>query len=393
LKKVLAALLAVSLVLSLTACSSSASKAESSEDSASSLVSASESSVPEAAQPVTSDESSAASSDDIPVFSSVIDDNGYFTGITASDIATIPDYKGIAIPAENHQVSDEEVQTKIDSILSNYKTETQVKDRAVKDGDTVNIDYVGTIDGQEFQGGNTNGQGTQVTIGTTKYIDDFLEQLIGHKPGETFDVNVTFPDDYGQEDLNGKDAVFKTTINYIVEESVPELTDEFVTSNLTGYSDAQDVIDKTRQDLVYQKEQTYIQDYLMQNSTFKDIPQSLYDYQNDCITTFYSAYASAYGMTLDQFVQSYVGADSMKDYLDSVQDQNDTAIKTALIYQAIAEKEGIKSTEQDVVDYLTKEVKNDDVDTYTSQYGMPYLKQVVLDWTAFHVIVDNAKLQ
>lgn len=388
-KKVLAALMAVSLVLSLTACSSSASKAESSQDSGSASSAAS---VPEAAQPQTSEESSAAASD-IPVFSSIIDDNGYFTDITASDIVTLPDYRGIAIPAENHQISDEEVQTKIDSILSNYKTTQQITDRAVKDGDTVNIDYVGTVDGVEFQGGNTNGQGTQVTIGVTKYIDDFLDQLVGHKPGETFDVNVTFPDDYGQENLNGKDAVFKTTINYIVEETVPELTDEFVTTNLTGYTDAQDVIDKTRQDLTYQKEQTYLQDYLIKNSTFKDIPQSLYDYQNDCITTFYAAYASAYGMSLDQFVQDYVGKDSMEAYLDSVQDQNDTAIKTALIYQAVAEKEGIKASEQDVVDYLTNEVKNNDVDGYTSQYGMPYLKQVVLDWTAFRLIADSADLQ
>lgn len=98
-----------------------------------------------------------------------------------------------------------------DSILSEYPDTVQVKDREVKDGDSVNIDYVGSIDGEEFDGGNTNGEGTTVTIGQTEYIDDFLEQLIGHKPGETFDVNVTFPEDYGQEALNGKDAVFKTT--------------------------------------------------------------------------------------------------------------------------------------------------------------------------------------
>lgn len=87
----------------------------------------------------------------------------------------------------------------------------------VADGDTVNIDYVGTIDGVEFAGGNTEGAGTQLVIGSNSYIDDFEEQLIGHHVGETVMVEVTFPEDYGQDELNGKDAVFTVTINGIYE--------------------------------------------------------------------------------------------------------------------------------------------------------------------------------
>lgn len=87
----------------------------------------------------------------------------------------------------------------------------------VEDGDTVNIDYVGTVDGVEFSGGNTQGMGTDLTIGSGSYIDDFEEQLIGHKVGETVTVEVTFPENYGNEDLNGKDAVFEVVINGIYE--------------------------------------------------------------------------------------------------------------------------------------------------------------------------------
>ena len=87
----------------------------------------------------------------------------------------------------------------------------------VKDGDTVNIDYVGSIDGVEFAGGNTQGMGTQLVIGSHSYIDDFEEQLIGHKVGEEVDVLVTFPEDYGKDDLNGKEALFKVVINGIYE--------------------------------------------------------------------------------------------------------------------------------------------------------------------------------
>lgn len=87
----------------------------------------------------------------------------------------------------------------------------------VEDGDTVNIDYVGTIDGVAFSGGDTQGNGADLVIGSGSYIDDFEEQLIGAHPGDTVEVVVTFPEDYGKEELNGKEAVFTTTINGIYE--------------------------------------------------------------------------------------------------------------------------------------------------------------------------------
>lgn len=88
---------------------------------------------------------------------------------------------------------------------------------AVKNGDTVNIDYVGSIDGVEFAGGNTQGAGADLVIGSHTYIDDFEEQLIGAHPGDEVDVNVTFPENYGNEELNGKDALFKVVVNGIYE--------------------------------------------------------------------------------------------------------------------------------------------------------------------------------
>lgn len=95
---------------------------------------------------------------------------------------------------------------------STYSTDTSL---TVKDGDTVNIDYVGSIDGVEFAGGNTNGAGADLTIGSGTYIDDFEEQLIGAHPGDTVEVNVTFPENYGNEELNGKDALFVVDVNGI----------------------------------------------------------------------------------------------------------------------------------------------------------------------------------
>lgn len=87
-----------------------------------------------------------------------------------------------------------------------------------ENGDTVNIDYVGSIDGVEFDGGNTHGTGADLTLGTGTYIDNFEDQIVGHKVGDTFDVTVTFPDDYGAADLAGKEAVFVTTLNGVYKE-------------------------------------------------------------------------------------------------------------------------------------------------------------------------------
>ena len=99
-----------------------------------------------------------------------------------------------------------------DAGASPYSTAASL---TVKNGDTVNIDYVGTVDGAEFDGGNTYGVGTDLIIGSGLYIDDFEEQIIGAHPGDTVEVKVTFPEDFGNEELNGKDAVFEVVINEI----------------------------------------------------------------------------------------------------------------------------------------------------------------------------------
>lgn len=107
--------------------------------------------------------------------------------------------------------TDTSTSTELD-VADTYSTDTSL---TVENGDTVNIDYVGSIDGVEFSGGNTQGAGTDLTIGSGTYIDDFEEQLIGAHPGDEVEVNVTFPENYGNEELNGKDALFKVVVNGI----------------------------------------------------------------------------------------------------------------------------------------------------------------------------------
>ena len=139
-----------------------------------------------------------------------------FTAPTSSDSSGGSD-TGTAEDSSGSGSTDTTDTTDSDSANSSIDTYSTDTSLTVEDGDTVNIDYVGSIDGVEFDGGNTNGAGTDLPIGSGLYIDDFEEQLIGAHPGDTVEVNVTFPEDYGNEELNGKDAVFEVVINGIYE--------------------------------------------------------------------------------------------------------------------------------------------------------------------------------
>lgn len=329
-------------------------------------------------------------------YSDGIDENGFWDGVTARDYVELYDYDAFVVPSSAQTVSDADVQSSIDALLDGYSTSEQIKDRAVADGDTVNIDYVGSVGGVEFDGGSTGGMGTDVTIGVTSYIDDFLEQLIGHKAGDTFDVNVTFPADYGQENLNGKDAVFVTTVNYIVETKRPELTDAFVKENLTadyGWETVAETKDAVRADLHKAAIQAYIQRYLNNDVNVKSVPDSLVEYQKNVMVQYYQNYADSYGVSLDEFLNTYVGFASLDELISSNAESNVAAAKTSLIFQAIAEDAGIKATNSDVAEYFKKETGSEDYSQYEQNFGLPYIKQATLSWKVMDYLSEHCVLE
>ena len=151
------------------------------------------------------------------------------TGIETDEIK-ISCYKGVEIeevekPAE---ITDEDVETAIQTTLEANATTTEITDRAVEEGDTVDINFVGKVDGEVFDGGSADNY--SLVIGSGTFIDGFEDSIIGHNVGETFDWNGKFPEEYNEE-LAGKDCVFTITVNAITLEEVPELNDEFVNSS------------------------------------------------------------------------------------------------------------------------------------------------------------------
>jgi len=328
-------------------------------------------------------------------YSDNIADTGYWKGVKALKTVELCDYTGISVPADVHTVSDEAVQSQIDSIVSGYATEEQITDRAIEDGDTVNIDYVGSVDGVEFEGGSTQGQGTEVTIGVTQYIDDFLQQLIGHTPGESFDIEVTFPEDYGVDNLNGKDAVFAITVNYIANSVTPELTDEFVAGNLSGqygWNTVSEMTEGIRGDMRTQAVSGYVQDYVVENSTVGTIPNKILVYQNDRVIEQYQALADNYGVELNEFLSTNMGVANTEELLAQFQEDIKQVASFSLVMQAIAEDTGIKVTDENVAAYFSEKMGIDDYSEYETEYGMPYLKMMVLQQHVMDYLTENAVL-
>lgn len=325
----------------------------------------------------TESEAEEDSIDTYAIYSGALNDEGGFTGVTAAEFVTLPDYESYEVPADVTEITDDAVQEELDTLVSNFTTTEQVTDRAVEDGDTVSIDYVGSVDGVEFEGGNTNGSGAIVTIGVTSYIDDFLEQLIGHKPGDTFDVEVTFPDPYeNNTDLSGKDAVFVTTINYIEEEATPEFNDEFVQTRLSsteGWTTVDEAKAGVREKLRKSAVQSHMFTYVVENAEISEMPEAVYQYQVDTMVGYYTQAASSYGYTLDEMLEQMEVENGVEGLEEKYRETLENNAKTTLVLQALAEKMGVLPTDDDVADYMKNNVGEEDYSDIETNYGKPYL--------------------
>lgn len=272
----------------------------------------------------------------------------------------LPDYKGLEYKETKSTVTDADVKNKIDSLLQQYATKTQVKEGTVADGDNVNIDFVGSIDGVEFEGGNSDGAGYDLTLGSGSMIPGFEDGIVGHKVGETFNIKATFPENYGKDELNGKEADFKITINYLTQTALPEYNDAFVAS----YTDATSVLeyeDSVRKDLVEQYEQSdksqnesAIMQVLVEKTTYNEYPQQeMQDLIDKSIAQQEQA-ASSYGYSLGDYVTARYGFSDEDSFRQYIQGLAEDYIKEKIAVCAVAKDTGITVTKEEVDNYKKK---------------------------------------
>ena len=391
--------LAVGMTAALAACGKSA------DESAASTAETAESTAQSTAESASTEESAAdaeyAYLADFS-FSDAFDENGYLKGVTATDYVNLPDdYADITISADSGQVSDEDIDNYITSnVLSSFATDEQVTDRAAADGDTVNIDYVGRIDGVAFDGGNTNGGGADLKLGSGTYIDNFEEQIVGHTPGETFDVTVTFPEDYGNEDLNGKEAVFETTLNYIKETVTPELTDDWVKENLSKTMSLNNIDELkafVKSTMLYDNQASDVYTALHDKVSYTDeLPQIALDYYRDVLLYRIYTYAQKYGTTMDTLLSSGTlgtSYDSVDAYLADANDSIKSITQQALLMQAVAEKMGFKCDTETMNADFGRYYGTTDPSQYVTAYGENYVKMNVLQSDVMQNLIDNVKYE
>lgn len=380
-----ASLLACGMVFGLTACSSSASSSEATAESAASSEAASESTVPD-------DATAESAADDYSYladfsFSDAYDENGYLKGITALDYVTLPDTESFTLSDDATTVSDSDIDNYIsNNILSNYK----ITNRAAENGDTVNIDFAGSIDGVAFDGGT--GSDYDLTLGSGSFIDGFEDQIVGHMPGETFDVNVTFPDDYQATNLAGKDAVFATTLNYI-NEDVTDLTDDWVSSNLaesTGMNNVAELKTFVSNSLLFNQEanELYGQLYDASEVNTDTLPEDMQQYFTNTVLYQLYRYAQMRGVSLETML-SQAGYSSVDECLENSESSKQNMIKQILIVQALAEKNNIVCDTDILNAEFSRYFGSTDMTSYVNACGENYVKNNILYYIVMQNLIDN----
>lgn len=273
----------------------------------------------------------------------------------AGDYVKLSDYKKIELKKSE---IDAQLQSRIDEALEQYTTYKKIKKGKVKKGDTVNIYYVGKIDGKEFEGGSctkeSNPEGYDLNIGSGSFIPGFEDGLIGKKIGQTCDVNATFPDDYPQnEELAGKKAVFTVTINYKNGEKIKKKFDDaFVKENLPDYASAEDFKTKTREDIV----RSMAVDTVVNDSEIKDYPKEYIDAMEKQLRTSIEGYLSQQGMTLDDYLKQ--GNTTKEAYEEQVEKTAKENVGSQVIYNAIMQAENMKIEDKEYQSELDIYLKN-----------------------------------
>lgn len=278
---------------------------------------------------------------------------------------TLPDYKNMEIDVEKKEVTDSNIE---DYINKELLSACEIKDREVKDGDITSIDFVGKLDGEEFDGGSA--EGYQLRIGSGSFIDGFEDGLIGVKPGETVDLNLKFPDPYDNNpDLAGKDVVFTVTVNSILEsKKYEDIDDKSIKEFNIGYDSKKALWDEAKKEVTEQYEAEYednavsaIGNWLLQNTEFKSVPQHLVDEAMESQNSYYASLAGMYGMDLESYVSA--SGMTMDDYNTAMDGMSQNLVKQYLLMEAIAREEGITVTDEDLTAQAQK-----DLETYSGYY-------------------------
>ena len=318
---------------------------------------------------------------------------GRWEEVRALDYVTLPeDFAAIPLKKADIEPTEEDIQSLWDNLLESNRIQQPVTGRAAEEGDIANIDYSGTVDGVVFTGGTA--EGYDLTLGSGTFIPGFEDQIVGHNIGDSFDVTVTFPDDYGDSTdeagntitLSGKEAVFRVTLNSLAVSVLPEATDAWVEENFGASNDLHTVaeLDQYFHDNLYTSNLTNaVVDYLTENSQVSSIPDVVRNYQVCSQLSYYNSYASMFGYeTLDEFLSGFMGYDNADALLADTEQDVLNSCNQLLIFQAVAESLDLAPTDAELEAYAS----------YTESMGEGYVHLLALQDRVLSALRDGAAI-
>lgn len=324
-----------------------------------------------------------------------IDDNGLVLSakVYVKPVVEIKDYAGIEVTKEINPVFDSEVDSEIETVRTRNSREIEVTDRAAEMGDTAVLDYEGFADGVAFEGGK--GENFSLKIGSGSFIPGFEEQLIGKKAGESCEVNVTFPAEYHAEELAGKPAVFKCTVNEVKAEEKPALDDEFV-KDVSEF----DTVDELKADLKKKLQESKAQnadnafmDKIMEqlvDGMEADIPDAMIEARLDAIVEDFGYRIAMQGMDLESYLK--MSGMEMRQFRGMFLPQAEKQVKVRLALETVAKLEGIEVSDEDCTKELEELAKNNNLTIERVQELLPMetLKKDLLVQKAQELVKESA---
>lgn len=326
-----------------------------------------------------------------------------------SKYVKVGNYKGLEYASQKASVTDEEVDVEIQRRLQKAAKTENSKTGKVENGDTINISFVGKIDGKEFEGGSS--ESTDITVGTTQMIDGFVEGLIGKNVGESVTLNLKFPDDYGKTDLQGKAVEFKVTINSKKKISVPKLNTEFVRKN-SKFTTVKEYKEGVKKELLNQKQKSLdstvkqeLWSRIIDKSKAKKYPEKELNEamsQANKLEESYKAQAQNYGMEWETYLKTVMRTDK-KGFEKLKQEYAKNIVFNRMVMYSIARSENISLSNREYKKEILKILEDNgydeesfkkafgkDIETYADEQN--WRQKVLFDKVLDKVMKDGKKV-
>lgn len=291
-----------------------------------------------------------------------LDENGFFEGVTAKDIVSLPQFTGLKIDPELVNVTEEEIKEEIDAIVADnadYLIESAI--RAIKLEDIIRIDYNVTVDGEQYGDGEVSDK--VIKLGTDNIFGSMLEELIGLFPGDKAEIAVKVPDNWVDVNIAGKIATISVALDSVLEIDYDQMVKDF------GFESMEEMEEDIK-DYISSSNIFNFFSEVIKKASCENIPASVLKYIIELDISQYAVYAKSYGMELDEFLSTYYSFDNVGEFIEQNMDYFKENAVLYLSAQAIAETLGIKVADEDITEGGYGE--------YIEQFGLPYLKQFMM---------------